>query len=763
MRRKTKLGVVFLLVFMMAMQGVFVVYADTDIAVSAEGEQMTTEPQQPAADDAVTEDGAAQPGDTVNTDTVEVTDEPEPAEEQNTEQETVTEVPAVETTDAVEEPPIADTPADTKSKTMTLGGNKMTFKEDTWVSTRLPSLARPYQLKLTSRADKKILLEWTNCKSLGADIDGYIVLRRVGSETGYTEYVRTSATQNYYYDSNLQANTNYYYIVLGYKRGSDKVNTVSSDSMSVVGLRYDSTRKNIYGDNNKGLPAATLSETELQIRAGQTQQLSISYPAGAMSTWTRWRSDNSAIATVNSKGLVTAKSRGTVLISARTPSGWDVRCSVTVLPSVAGAFTYQAGRSPIEVIKGTDFTCSGIATSKNPIRALRVGVKSGNTWVDGASARGYSGGATYNSTSGLYTYQISQLNSLIAFDKLAAGSYTFNVYIEDTYGNGKYVLTKSFKVTTDADFEAWMTAQGFPESYKPALLTLHKAHPDWQFTAQKTGMTLDYAVKTEYNAKANYATSAENAYASESTIRYYMNPINFLNETDIFQFMDHNFYSSTASEETVKRLVNQNNCFLNTPSYISYLYNGGKNARNPNGGNARGVNPNVLTSMIIQEQGWTGGADLISGNYTQTIQGNGKVLSLKGYYNFFNIGAYYDTLWPGTAYETKVNATRRGLWYAAGSLTPDGVVTETGFSRPWNSIDKALLGGASWYKSNYVDNKQNTFYTKKFNVMNGTSNVAEHQYESYVAGAYAEGRILRQAYTSDYQDLVFRIPVYTDL
>ena len=59
---------------------------------------------------------------------------------------------------------------------------------------------------------------------------------------------------------------------------------------------------------------------------------------------------------------------------------------------------------------------------------------------------------------------------------------------------------------------------------------------------------------------------------------------------------------------------------------------------------------------------------------------------------------------------------------------------------------------------------QYTYYTKKFNVMNGTSAVATHQYMTNVAGGASEGRILRYAYEADDDyPIVFYIPVYNNM
>ena len=225
------------------------------------------------------------------------------------------------------------------AKEFVLGGNTLRFKKNTYTGIRLPSVARPYQLSLTARVDKSMLLQWTDCKKLGADIDGYIILRRVDSETGYTEYTTTAATRNYYYDKSItKANTNYYYLVLGYKTDQFGNRTVSSDSMSVVGIRYDSRKINPHEVPVKNPTAAikakyglpVINKKTATISCGGTVNLSLSYPSLAFSTWTRWRSDNSAIATVNSKGVVTGRSPGTVLISGRTPNGRDIRCTVIV-------------------------------------------------------------------------------------------------------------------------------------------------------------------------------------------------------------------------------------------------------------------------------------------------------------------------------------------------------------------------------------------------------------------------------------------------
>lgn len=147
-----------------------------------------------------------------------------------------------------------------------------------------------------------------------------------------------------------------------------------------------------------------------------------------------------------------------------------------------------------------------------------------------------------------------------------------------------------------------------------------------------------------------------------------------------------------------------------------------------------GVNPYVLGAMILQEQG-KGTSGIISGT----------TAGYEGYYNFFNIGAYQtDTM----------SAVTRGLWYAAQSGS---------YGRPWNSIEKSIVGGALYYGENFVSQGQDTFYLKKFNVQG--NNKYKHQYMTNVEAAAGEGAKLSRAYTDEMktQALVFKIPVFDNM
>ncbi len=321
-----------------------------------------------------------------------------------------------------------------------------------------------------------------------------------------------------------------------------------------------------------------------------------------------------------------------------------------------------------------------------------------------------------------------------------------------------YVTVKT--ITSDSEFEKYLSSQKFPESYKAGLRALHAEHPKWVFKAVNVGYSWSTALSAEsvlgrnlvsasspvsyrstaagsYNSKTKAWTRFDGSWyaANKTVIAYYMDPRNFLTEEGIYQFMTHTYDSKSQNANTVAAVIKGSFMEKKNPgggysSYASLINAVGK---------ATGVNPNVLAAMIIQEQSWSG-SSLVSGTYS----------GYKGYYNFFNVGAYTTG---------SMNAVQRGLWYAKGSGTG-----ATSYSRPWNTPYKSIKGGAQFYAEGYVSNNQDSYYSKKFNVYNGSNKVGAHQYMTNVAGAASEGGIVKRAYTgnSNYP-VTFEIPVYSSM
>ena len=448
--------------------------------------------------------------------------------------------------------------------------------------------------------------------------------------------------------------------------------------------------------------------------------------------------------------------------------------------------------------------------------------------------------------------------------QFSSGSGTQEGYVRSDYI--KFPVSYSY----DSTFENYLNSQGFPESYKVSLRTLHTEHPTWVFQAQKTGlnwsdvMAAEGAVGTNLVSKSSISSWKSTEYgaydwntgiwtgfdgsswvaASKDIVAYYMDPRNFLNDTYVFQFLHHAYDSNAQTREgltslitgtflektpesttaatqsvqettgsgsspvvnnsgstgtsgslqqgesygpgmstgtsrgtssgsssgstgsqgvslegpgsTVSSTISQRKVITTALPEVEYgpgmdassITDDNTGASNtspvPTGQTyvdiimkaaaQTGVNPYVLGAMILQEQG-TGKSGSISG----------KTAGYEGYYNFFNVGAFASG---------SMSAITRGLWYASQSGS---------YGRPWNSIEKSIIGGATYYSENFLKNGQDTFYLKKFNVQG--SNLYKHQYMTNVEGAAGEGAKLARAYTDAMkkQALVFKIPVFNNM
>lgn len=331
-------------------------------------------------------------------------------------------------------------------------------------------------------------------------------------------------------------------------------------------------------------------------------------------------------------------------------------------------------------------------------------------------------------------------------------------------GNQGYVSAKYVVVNSDAEyvydskFEASLSAEGFPESYKPYLRQLHARYPLWVFKAADTGLDWNTVISAESKpgtslvasgSPTSWKSTEPGAYdtengryieydsggwvsASKEIVSYYMDPRNFINPVGAFQFLTHSYDPSTQTKSGLEKVIAGSFMAGEFPedthgTYADVLMEAGQ---------ISGVNPYVLASMIIVEQGSNGKGGCISG----TVSG------YEGYYNFFNIGAYKSG---------SMSAVTRGVWYASQSGS---------YGRPWNSRYKSIVGGAEFYGSQYVQQNKNTLYFKKFNVMNGLSSVGTGQYMTNVQGAESEAAALRNGYVDSLDDpMTFIIPVYKNM
>lgn len=316
----------------------------------------------------------------------------------------------------------------------------------------------------------------------------------------------------------------------------------------------------------------------------------------------------------------------------------------------------------------------------------------------------------------------------------------------------------------DADFEAYLNAQGFPESYKNALRQLHAKYPKWVFVADHLNYTWDTALANQSvtsrsligkNEKSSWKSLETNSYnwdtgtwytfdggawcaASKELVAYYMDPRNFLNETNIWMFEQLSYQSAFQTKENLEKILKgtfmetgkntvKNDETGATESYASIIMKAASKS---------GVNPYHLASSMIIELGGTNPSSIISG----TVSG------YEGYYNYYN--------WKAYAANGKT-AVENGLIFAKG--------TDAKALRPWNTRYKAIVGGAIMVGTDYINVGQDTLYYKKFDYV-GTPYT--HQYMTHIRAPELESAKTAKAYSQELKSgspIVFKIPVFKNM
>lgn len=331
------------------------------------------------------------------------------------------------------------------------------------------------------------------------------------------------------------------------------------------------------------------------------------------------------------------------------------------------------------------------------------------------------------------------------------GSGCTNKWFKVSYHNNKtgyicstYIYKYQNITAYDEAYSQVLTEAGFPDSYHPFLTHLHNKYPNWNFRAINTNIAFKSAVSGEEGK--NYTQSTISTYRTSSTpvegktwfrattglIAYYLDPRNFLTEKTIFMFENLGYDSETQTPDVVKSVFGSGkfsgDVYTDAFMAAAASYN---------------VSPVHLASRVKQEVGVNGNKATSGEEFTW----NNKKYS--GYYNFYNIGAYGS------------DPLTRGLAYAAGLLG------NTAYGVPWNSIEKSIGGGAKFIANGYISKGQYTLYFQKFNV-SPTSSYSKytHQYMTNVNAPTAEAISTYSSYSSANQlntAYTFAIPIYTNM
>lgn len=305
--------------------------------------------------------------------------------------------------------------------------------------------------------------------------------------------------------------------------------------------------------------------------------------------------------------------------------------------------------------------------------------------------------------------------------------------------------------------------ENFPKEYQDKLTELKKLHPNWNFEAYYTGIDWNELIKNETGQVLHKRNVVPSSYsnlwkcdtcgndkgwtcASKEIVKYFIDPRNFLNEVNIFQFEELSFNKNVHTLESVQTSVK--NTFLensvtyfdeekqeNVTTTYSEIIMAAAEENN--------MSPFHIKAKIIQEVGAKGSASV-----------SGTVEGYENYYNFYNYGA-----------NDEGDPIINGLKFAK--------------EKGWNTPYKAILGGAELIGSSYIGQGQNTSYFFKFDVVGDKilkagdaeytvkdTSFYRHQYMTNVMDPYSQSSSVYNTYAQNGNldaSLNFIIPVYENM
>ncbi len=352
---------------------------------------------------------------------------------------------------------------------------------------------------------------------------------------------------------------------------------------------------------------------------------------------------------------------------------------------------------------------------------------------------------------------------------LCSDYYVYTSYYFSVNGftyNGYYCNANLTTGTINDEMKTEFETSGFPESYWDKLAILKTAHPNWEFRAINTNLDWKSVIEVEsaigtsliqgpegyrstlggsynyYNDEFTIKEGSDWYAANSEVVAYYMDPRNFLNDMYIFQFENLETNPDVQTIDAVNAVLKQNYLANNSQDFITAA-------------TESGVSSVYLAALALQEVG--GGSIATSGQGFTYNSANSKYYSLRGqwidggFYNVYNIGA-----------GTDVSPAQNSVVYARGGELSN----ETEFDRPWDTMTKAIVGGAKFIGDKYITKGQQTIYFKKFNVASNYWDVYSHQYQTNIRAASLEGNKVYSSYSElkilDSQ-FIFSIPVYNDM
>ena len=318
----------------------------------------------------------------------------------------------------------------------------------------------------------------------------------------------------------------------------------------------------------------------------------------------------------------------------------------------------------------------------------------------------------------------------------------------------------------------------FPDSYKTKIESLHKIYPNAIFKSKNIDLSFNNFASYEYQGYAknslngcpyginigislledtsrsrdglksldswaynpltdtfntNYNGGQINRWYAPSlnTVKYYLDPRNFINERNIFMFEVLTYGGDYYKESDIEKMLAGTFMYKtkvkgkeNTTFAKAFIDAGKQN----------NISPYFLASRVVQEIGANRGS-MVSGTWT------GYNSAYYGYYNFYNINA---------AGNSTTETIKNGLAYAK--------------SMGWNNEYSAIVGGGAFISDGYISVGQDTTYLQKFDVYGPCYGM--HQYMQNIEAPVSESYKTYNGYNNAGMldsNFVFVIPVYNNM
>lgn len=346
------------------------------------------------------------------------------------------------------------------------------------------------------------------------------------------------------------------------------------------------------------------------------------------------------------------------------------------LPSINGVEVVQ---KPVLQNSSTSFKVT--PNSKGDVQYRVFAFKYPDETYDNPNT--YYSKASYTELSNGYskTFSGSEVYNFVKPEGFGLGKYKIIVYVKTAGKTGKY---KDENTDFDNYYSTYFRVIDKNITVdKPSNSTIEYVNYD---------KTLDEYAASEYKDGApTYSESTGWMRASKEIIKYYMNPYNFIDDNYKFQFLNLNYMEVSASDL---------NKVLQGKGVLA-----GKGEVFLQAAKENNINPIYLVAHALLETG-NGTSALATGIKVTSVDGV-NVKEPKVVYNMFGIQA------------TDANPNKYGSEYA--------------YKQGWFTADQAILGGAKYIGTDYINNpkyNQNTLYKMRWNYI-----VRWHQYATDIGWA----------------------------